>query len=106
MSILDKREQAFEKKYAQEIESDYIVRLHRAKKAALWAAELMNFSKKQTESYVEEIIATEVRHASEDHLAQRLHNNLTKNGQDISLHQVTLHLAHYEKEVRALTKKG
>lgn len=91
MTTFDKREEAFENRFAHDEELQFKARARRASKVAHWAAGLMRKAPGDAERYAETLLALQVNEGDEALIA-RLKADLAAANAPVSDHQLNRHL--------------
>lgn len=88
MSTFDKREDAFEKKFAHDEELRFKAAARRNKALGLWAAEKLGHSGAQAEAYVKEVIASDFEEGGDDDVFRKIRKDFDAAGISQSDHQI------------------
>ncbi len=88
MSTFDKREDAFEKKFAHDEELRFKAAARRNKALGLWAAEKLGHSGAQAEAYVKEVIASDFEEGGDDEVFRKIRKDFDAAGISQSDHQI------------------
>jgi hypothetical protein len=88
MTSFDKREEAFEKKFAHDEELRFRARARRDKMLGLWAAEKLGFSAANADAYATELVASQVDTPSEDGIFLKVRKDFDAKGVAQSDHQI------------------
>ncbi len=86
MSTFDKREEAYEAKFAHDETLHFKATARRDKYLAHWAAEKLGL--KDVDAYVMELISTEIRHVGEDDVFEKIRRDFDAAGVEQSDHQI------------------
>ncbi len=79
MSIFEKREDAFENKFAKDQEAEFKVKAKRNKIIANWAAELLGFDKNGVHKYIDGILYLAIDDgASDEEIIDKIYNDFVK----------------------------
>jgi hypothetical protein len=90
MTTFDKREEAFEKKFAVDEELRFKAEARRNKLLGLWVAEKLGISGAEVGAYAKEVVAAEFGDAGDDDVVRKVMGDLAAKGVNIT-----------EKEIRA-----
>lgn len=88
MSTFDRREEGFERKFAQDAELRFKARARRNKLVGLWAAEHLGLSAAAAESYASEIVASDLEEPGTDVVFTRIRKDFDDKGVARSDHQI------------------
>jgi hypothetical protein len=88
MSTFDKREDAFEKKYAHDEELRFKAEARRNKLLGLWAAEKLGKSGADADAYAREVIAADIEEAGEEDVFRKVRKDFDAAGVTQSDHQI------------------
>lgn len=88
MSSFEKREGAFENKFAHDQESAFRVEARTSKLFGLWAAEKLGFSGADAESYAKEVIASNLEEAGFDDVKRKVSSDFKARNIDVSEHMI------------------
>ena len=80
MSTFDRREKAFENKYAHDSEMQFKAEARRNKLLGLWAAEKMGLSGADAESYAREVVMSDFEEAGDEDVFRKVMGDLTAKG--------------------------
>ncbi len=86
MSTFDKREEAYEAKFAHDETLRFKAFARRDKYLALWAAEKLGLA--DANAYVTELISTDIRHVGEDDVFEKIRGDFDAAGVAQSDHQI------------------
>ena len=85
MSTFDKREEAFEKKYALDEEQKFKATARRNRKLGAWAAEKLGLSSAEADAYAKAVVAADFEEAGEDDVFRKVRSDLDAKGiKDVS----------------------
>jgi hypothetical protein len=90
MTTFDKREEAFEKKFAVDEELRFKAEARRNKLLGLWVAEKLGIGGAEAGAYAKEVVAAEFGDAGDDDVVRKIIGDLAAKGVNIT-----------EKEIRA-----
>lgn len=88
MTTFDKREGAFENKFAHDKEVAFKVHARRNKLIAQWAASQMHYNSERTEQYIEIMLETVIKENDDDDVIARLQADFKVAG--IAMEEVSL----------------
>jgi hypothetical protein len=88
MSTFDKREDAFEKKFAHDEDLRFKAEARRDKLLASWAAAKLGRSGQAAEDYVNEVLVADLQRSSENGVFQKIRSDFDRSGVDLSDHQL------------------
>ena len=86
MSTFDKREEAFEAKFAHDETLRFKATARRDKYLAQWAAEKLGLS--DVNAYVADLISTDIKHVGEDDVFEKIRRDFDAAGVAQSDHQI------------------
>ena len=82
MSSFDEREQSFERKYQHDQEFAFKVRSRRNRIAGHWAAALLGKTGADADTYAADVVSAEFGKQGEEHVIEKLVNDLSAKGID------------------------
>jgi hypothetical protein len=88
MTSFDKREEAFEKKFAHDEEMRFRARARRDKMLGLWAAEKLGLHGANADAYATELVGSQVDAPGEDGIFQKVRKDFDAKGVAQSDHQI------------------
>lgn len=88
MTSFDKREEAFEKKFAHDQEMRFRARARRDKMLGLWAAEKIGLSGSDAELYATELMASEIETPGDDGIFLKIRKDFDAKNVAQSDHQI------------------
>jgi hypothetical protein len=88
MTTFDKRERAFEKKFAQDEEIAFKANVRRNKFVGLWAAEKLGLAGADAELYANSVMQTDLENPGMDRVFEKLHDDFLNHGVVQSRHQI------------------
>lgn len=88
MTTFDKREQAFEAKFAQDESMRFKASARRNKLLGLWAADLLGLSGDGAESYAKEVIKSDFEEVGDDDVFRKVRDDLAAKSVDRSDAQI------------------
>ncbi len=88
MTQFDKREKAYESKFAHDEELRFKAGARRNKLLGLWAAELMGMEGDAAMAYAVEVIRSDFEEAGEEDVYRKVKSDLDGKGLDISEHRI------------------
>jgi hypothetical protein len=80
MSTFDKREEAFEKKYALDEEQKFKATARRNRKLGAWVAEKIGLSGADAEAYAKSVVAADFEEAGDDDVFRKVRGDLDAKG--------------------------
>jgi hypothetical protein len=80
MTTFDKREEAFEKKYALDEEQKFKATARRNRKLGAWVAEKLGLSGTEAEAYAKAVVAADFEEAGEDDVFRKVRGDLDAKG--------------------------
>ena len=104
MSTFDKREDAFEKKFAHDEELRFKAVARRNKLLGLWAAEKLGKSGADADAYAKEIIAADIAEAGDEDVVRKLRHDFDAAGVAQSDHQIRRTMDEYLTQAIAQIK--
>ncbi len=81
MSTFDKREEAFEKKFALDEEQKFKATARRNRKLGAWVAERIGLSGAEAEAYAKSVVAADFEEAGDDDVFRKVRGDLDAKGQ-------------------------
>lgn len=84
MTTFDKREEAFEKKFAHDEELKFKAEARRNKLLGLWAAEKLGKTGADADAYAKEVIAADFEEAGDDDVLRKVAGDLAGRGTPVS----------------------
>lgn len=88
MSTFDRREEAFEAKFARDEELRFKAEARRNKLLGLWAAELLGKSGAEAEAYAKEVVAADFEEAGDEDVFRKVRADFDANSVEQSDHQI------------------
>ncbi len=88
MSTFDKREDAFEAKFARDQELQFKAEARRNKLLGMWAAEKLGKSGVDAEAYAKEVVAADFEEAGDEDVFRKIRKDFDAAGVDQSDHQI------------------
>lgn len=92
MTTFDKREEAFEQKFAHDEELHFKAAARRDKLLGLWAAEKMGLSGAAAEVYAKSVVVADLEQPGDDDVVAKVMADFAEAKVDQSEHQVRRHL--------------
>jgi hypothetical protein len=80
MTTFDKREEAFEKKFALDEEQKFKAEVRRNRLLGLWAAEQLGITGDAATAYAKEVVAADFEEAGDDDVLRKVLKDLTAKG--------------------------
>jgi hypothetical protein len=106
MTLFNKREDAFEAKYARDAEMLFKARARRNKLLGLWAAQLMDKNLEEAERYAMEVVESDVERRGEVSITSKVLGDLIAAGQTITREEFAGKLEHFQDMARDQIAKG
>jgi len=88
MSTFDKREEAFERKFAHDEDLRFKALARRNRMLGLWAAEKLGRTDIDANEYAREIVRADLTEAGEEDVYRKLRADFDAAGVDVSEHQI------------------
>lgn len=88
MTTFDKREDAFEKRFAHDAELRFKAEARRNKQLGLWAAALLGKTGADAEAYAKEVVAADFEEAGEEDVFRKIRADFDAAGVAQSDHQI------------------
>jgi hypothetical protein len=88
MTTFDKREDAFERKFAHDEELKFKASARRSRLLGQWAAGLLGKSGADVDAYVKEVIAADMEQAGEEDVFRKIRRDFDAAGVSQSDHQI------------------
>ena len=88
MTTFDKREDAFEAKFAHDEELRFKATARRNKLLGLWAAELLGMDEAQAGEYAKEVVRSDFEEPGDEDVFRKIHGDFQENDVDQSEHQI------------------
>lgn len=88
MTTFDKREQAFEAKFAHDETFRFKAMARRNKLLGLWAAEVMSLTGADAEAYAKEVVMADFEEVGEEDVFRKVRQDFDAKGVDRSDHQI------------------
>jgi hypothetical protein len=105
MTTFDKREEAFEKKFAHDEELKFKATARRNKLLGLWAAEQLGLTGAEADSYALALVMSEFETAEHD-VGRKIRKDFDAKGVDQSDHQISRHMNELMAKAVADIKAG
>jgi hypothetical protein len=80
MTTFDKREEAFEKKYALDEEQKFKATARRNRRLGAWVAEKLGLTGAEAEAYAKAVVAADFEEAGEDDVFRKVRKDLDDKG--------------------------
>lgn len=84
MTTFDNREKAFENKYAYDQETQFKIAARRNKLLGTWAAEHLNLTGAEAESYARDVVSADLEEVGEEDVFRKVYEDLRKGGVRVS----------------------
>jgi hypothetical protein len=88
MTTFDKREEAFEKKFAHDEELRFKATVRRNKLLGLWAAEKLGLTGADADAYAREVVASDFEEAGDHDVFRKIRKDFDAKGVAQSDHQI------------------
>ncbi len=88
MTTFDKREEAFENRFAHDEELKFKATARRNKLLGLWAAEKLGLNGAEADSYALSVVTADVEARGEHNIARKIRKDFDAKGVDQSDHQI------------------
>jgi len=88
MTTFDKREDAFEKKFAHDAELQFRAAARRNKLLGLWAADLLGKTGAEADAYAKEVVAADFERAGDGDVFEKIRRDFDAAGVAQSDHQI------------------
>lgn len=99
MTTFDKRENAFEERFAHDAELQFKITARRNKLVGQWAAEKMGLTSEETNAYATSVVQADFEESGVEDVVRKLLGDLTSAGVDID--DATIRAALEDKMVEA-----
>jgi len=106
MPTFDKREEAFEKKYALDEEQRFKAEARRNKLLGLWVAEKLGLSGDAAAAYAKEVIAAEFEGAGDADVVRKVTGDLSAKGISVSEQEIRAKMGELTAIAVAQVKAG
>jgi hypothetical protein len=106
MTTFDKREEAFEKKYALDEEQRFKAEARRNKLLGLWVAEKLGKSGDAAAAYAKEVIAAEFEGAGDADVVRKVMGDLSAKGISVSEQEIRAQMSELMAVAVAQVKAG
>jgi hypothetical protein len=106
MTTFDKREEAFEKKFAVDEELKFKAVTRRNKLLGLWVAEKLGKSGADADAYAKEVIAAEFEDDHDDAVVRKVANDLAAKGASLSDAEIRVRMDEFMAQAVAMVKAG
>ena len=84
MSEMDKREDAFESKFAHDAELKFKAQARRNKLLGIWAADLMGLNADEAQDYAKEVIKSDFEEAGDEDVFRKVSADIKEAGANVS----------------------
>lgn len=101
MTTFDRREQAFENRFAHDEEMRFKATMRRNKLLGLWAAEQMGMSAGKAEAYAKEVIKADFEEVGDNDVVRKIMADFKNSGVDVSEHRLRRHMDEFLAEAKA-----
>lgn len=88
MTTFDEREKAFEQKYKHDQDMLFRIQNRRNKLLGIWAAELMGLTGAEAESYVKDVIMSDMEKPGDEDVHDKVYADLHAKNIDLSDHRL------------------
>ena len=92
MTTFDKREKAFEAKFAFDQETTFKIGARRNKLLGLWAAELMGVSGADAEAYAKEVVLSDFERPGDEDVLEKVLRDFEEKGVDKDANKIRVHM--------------
>lgn len=92
MTTFDKREHAFEGKFAHDQEMEFAAEAKASKLFGLWAAEKLGLSGKDAETYATEVVVSNLEEVGFDDVLRKVRKDFAEKGIEVSDHIMKVEL--------------
>jgi len=106
MTTFDKREEAFEKKFAHDEELKFKATARRNKLLGLWAAEKMGMSGAEAEAYAKSVAVADLQEPGEQDVLRKIRRDFDAKGVVQSDHQIGRVMSELMEKAVADVKAG
>jgi len=106
MTTFDKREEAFEKKFAHDEELRFKATARRNKMLGLWAAEKLGLSGAAAETYAKEVVAADFEEAGDDDVFRKIRKDFDAKNVAQSDHQIRRTMVDLLEQAVSQVKSG
>jgi len=106
MTAFDKREEAFEQKFAHDEELKFKATARRNKLLGLWAAEKLGLSGTEADSYALSVVMVELEETGEHDVARKIRKDFDAKGVNQSDHQIGRTMDEFMARAMADLKAG
>ncbi len=106
MTTFDKREEAFEKKFALDEEQKFKAEARRNRLLGLWAADRLGKSGDAATAYAREVVAAEFDEAGDAGVARKVLHDLTAKGIAVTETEIRTKMGEFLAEAVAQVKAG
>ena len=107
MSSFDKREEAFEKKFALDEEQKFKATARRNRKLGAWAAEKLGLSGAEADAYAKAVVAADFEEAGDEDVFRKVRGDLDAKGmQSVADTEIRAKMSELLAEAAAEIKAG
>ncbi|MBX3513615.1 MAG: DUF1476 domain-containing protein [Xanthobacteraceae bacterium] len=107
MSSFDKREEAFEKKFALDEEQKFKATARRNRKLGAWAAEKLGMTGAEAEAYAKSVVAADFEEAGDEDVFRKVRGDLDAKGmQSVADTEIRAKMSELLAEAAAEIKAG
>ncbi|QIB35512.1 DUF1476 domain-containing protein [Ancylobacter pratisalsi] len=107
MSTFDKREDAFEAKFAHDETLRFKAQARRNKALGMWAAEKLGLTGAEAEAYALTLVEADLQEAGDEDVYQKVRNDFDAKGVEVSEHRIRRTMDELLSEaVQALKAEG
>ncbi|MGL4543645.1 MAG: DUF1476 domain-containing protein [Polymorphobacter sp.] len=92
MTTFDKRESAFEDKFAHDADLQFKVSARRNKLLGLWAAKLLNLTPEEADAYAKSVIAADFEEVGDEDVFRKVHGDITAAGVSVTETEVRMQM--------------
>lgn len=106
MTTFDKREEAFEAKFAHDEELRFKATARRNKLLGLWAAEKLGLDEAKAEDYAKEVVRSDFEEPGDEDVFRKIETDFKENNVDQSEHQIRRTMADLMSKALEQFSKG
>ena len=88
MTTFDKRESAFEDKFAHDADMQFKVNARRNKLLGMWAAERLKLTPEEADAYAKSVIAADFEEVGDEDVFRKVFGDITAAGVPVTEHEV------------------
>ena len=106
MTTFDKREEAFEKKFALDEQQKFRVDVRRNRLLGLWAAERLGMAGDAAAAYAKDVVAADLEEAGDGDLVRKLLGDLSSKGVPVTEELIRAKINEFAARAAAEVKAG